>query len=175
MNVVFLAEAVNPVYRRNRIAKVLKTAKKHRELMTHWSGIEDKHDQAGRRISRGYFKAHGSNFGSWPDAVKKKHNAEHDRNVAKRTVAYDKVMHHMQQRDKAYRIYQGRYELPDGSSKHRIIPSNPLRKNRNEESGKHQRTMQLAQDIRKHDKEAKAGFAKWKATQDAIKKASKKD
>lgn len=175
MQVLFLAESVNPVYRRRRIAKVLKTAKKHRELMTHWSGIENKHNNDGRAISRKYFNAHGSNFGSWPDAAKKKHNAEHDRNVAKRTVAYDKVIHHMQQRDKAYKVATGRYELPDGSNKHRVIPSNPLRKNRDETLGKHNRTPDVVKQVRAHDIEAKAGFKKFKAVQDALKRAGKKD
>lgn len=175
MHVVLLAESVNPVYRRRRIAKVVQTQRKHAHLAKHWADVSDKLDAKGRKISSKYFKEYGNNFMKWPKHVQKQHNAEHDANNARRSNAEETHSRNVRKRVKAYKISKGSYELPDGSTKHRLIPSNPLRKNRDETSGKHQRTMQLVRDVRAHDKEVKEGSRKWAVLQALTARKPKKD
>ena len=47
----YVIEAVNPVYRRNRLAKILKTSRKHKASEKKWDKVSDTLDKKSRRSS----------------------------------------------------------------------------------------------------------------------------
>lgn len=134
--IVLLLEAVNPVYRRNRLANVLKTARKHKQLADKWQEVSDKLDKK---------------------IVPRKDMSKHNN---RRSNAQDSHLHHIDQRVKAHKIADGRYPMPDGTNKIRGVPANPLRKNRDETRGKHKRSPEVVKDIRNHDIQARKGWNK---------------
>lgn len=124
-------EAVNPVYRRRRIAKVLQRARFYKKTAKHWGDVAN--------------TIHKKN-------VYGLSNAEAGKIANRYVSAEDSHFHYLRKYAKALSIGQGRYELQNGDRKHRLVPSNPLRKGRDETWGKHQRDMKTVLDTRKSDK-----------------------
>lgn len=161
-------ESVNPVFRRRRLAKVLNRSRFYHKQVNHWAKVGEKLDKQSDSLVRD----HQRKYGRYPN-VKPEHqklmNAEHSKLNARRTSADEAHWHNHYKARKAYNLGKGRPETHDGSSnKHRLRPSNPLRKNRDDSQGRHQISVKDMLKARSADKKVKA---EWK-TQKTAKKES---
>jgi hypothetical protein len=134
-----LSEAVNPVYRRNRLANILR---KHRSLKAdekRWMNTSNKLDKKSRDLVR----THQKRYGKWtPErknttfgrAAQKTMNREHRKIDNRREFAQDQVIQTGRHAGKAYNL--GKSGVSDGGwggqdKKGKIArPKNPLAKNR---------------------------------------------
>jgi hypothetical protein len=133
-------EKVNPVYRRRRLAKVLKAARTYFKAQRGWEKTSDRLDKKSDELNRQHARAYGKrtktgytapDYSKLHPSTRKLLNAQHDRLNQKRGFAQDQVFHYQRKGSKAYNLGTYGRRDPWDSPKGQIArPPNPLAKNR---------------------------------------------